>query len=466
MLTSTSEKHVPSAVTAGLLSCAATAFLFVLHPRLGVRDVDAYAYIMGARSLHEGNGYRGLTGEAFNHWPPGYSLLLSVFPDSMTAAMIINYLSFGLAVGFLYYLLRQSGWTWQAAGGFSLVLASGFFRLLANTPHADIFTYALFLASICAVTQWRQSRLLPSLTWALLIPVKLIAVVFLPPALFADSITSRHDWKNILRTYLPGLVASSVAIAGILFFNYLTIRTWIPPSHAHTSLEMLFSGAGIFIISIPREFLFNWHGSVTSPLPRIAFPACMLLAAICLLSLRPAAEGKWFRVYGALYFVCSGLLLLVRWYDPYVRLVGYGLIILLLGFRPRRWADPIWLSYGFMSLAVGAVNAVTVNSLGSNDPRYADLAAQVRSYYEDSKIVATNSFHLLDLHANIPSVPVTDYANAAQYETFLWVTLPSFDPGSSSVTTIAHPGEDWCEQKQLVGGILFSRCKHSGGQAH
>src|SRR5205807_2276833 len=113
--------------------------------------------------------------------------------------------------------------------------------------------------------------------------------------------------------------------------------------------------------------------------------------------------------------------------------VGYGLIILFLGFRPQRWANSLWLLYGCMSLAIAGVNAVTVNSLGVNDPRYADLAAQVRSELSGSKVVATNSFHLLDLHSNIPSVPVTDYGDAAQYETFLWVTLPSFDPGASPV---------------------------------
>src|SRR6266576_3067063 len=125
MLTSLSEKRIWSFTPALILACVAISLLFVLHPRLGVRDEDGYAYIMGARSLHEGNGYRSLTGEAFNHWPPGYSLLLSVFPDGIAAATVINYLSFGAAVGLLYYLLRQSGWSWQAAGGFAIVLASG-----------------------------------------------------------------------------------------------------------------------------------------------------------------------------------------------------------------------------------------------------------------------------------------------------------------------------------------------------
>jgi hypothetical protein len=39
-----------------LLSCVATGLIFTLHPHLGVRDVDGYAYIMGPRSVHEGKG--------------------------------------------------------------------------------------------------------------------------------------------------------------------------------------------------------------------------------------------------------------------------------------------------------------------------------------------------------------------------------------------------------------------------
>jgi len=80
---------------AATISGLGTLFMFLLHPRLGIRDVDGYSYIMGARSLHLGTGYRSLAGQPFNHWPPGYSLLLSPFRDPVSAALILNYLSFG-----------------------------------------------------------------------------------------------------------------------------------------------------------------------------------------------------------------------------------------------------------------------------------------------------------------------------------------------------------------------------------
>jgi len=444
---------------AALLALLAVGFMMALHPHLAVRDADGFAYIIGARSLHDGNGYRSLTGEALNHWPPGYSLLLSLFRDGIAAALFLNYFSLGLAVGLLYYLLRQSDWTWQAALSLCVVFASGFWRLLANNAHADIFTYAIFLLAIYLATQRRQLRALPSLLWAGLIPVKLIAAVFIPPALGADAIVSHENWKTLVRWYIPGAVAGALGITIIVVFNLATIHTIVPSSMAPPSLETLRDGGRLFIFSIPREFLFGWYSSVTSAFPRVAFPVSLLLAAICLMSLRPISGQRWFTVYGILCLVCSALLLCVRNYDPSVRLVGYGLIVLFLGFRPARWANVFWLMYGGTSLIVGVVNALTVDSLGSMDPRYGHLVAEIAPYYKQDHVVATNSFHILDLHGNIPSVPVTDYREAQQYDTFLWVTFPSFDPGATPVMAMEHPGPEWCESAHFAGAVLFVRCK-------
>jgi hypothetical protein len=203
----------------------------------------------------------------------------------------------------------------------------------------------------------------------------------------------------------------------------------------------------------------------------------MVLAATCLCSLRPTPEGKWLRVYGASFLVCSGLLLCIRDYEPSARLVGYGLIILIMGFRPLKWANGVWMLYGLVSLVTAVENGITSNSLAINDPRYAELAAEVRSYYLGSEIIATNSFHILDVHAGIPSIPVEDYPDilvhasipsisvddypgAASYHKFFWVTSPVL-PGA--VTPMPHPGKEWCEEKRFSGGVLFTRCAAATG---
>jgi hypothetical protein len=295
------EQTWPIVTQAIVISLVSIIAMFLLHPVLGVRDADGFAYIIGARSLHEGNGYRDLVGDPLNHWPPGYSLLLSVSGNVLRAATNINYCSFGATIGLFYYILRQSTWTWQAALGLSIGLGAGFFRLLANSAHADILTYALFLAALCGVGESR--RLLSSLLWALLIPVKLIAVVFFPAAIGADLMVLRRPVQQLLYAYIPGAIAAVACVAGILVFNDLTLHQWLPASYEESTVGSLVSGAKGFAFSIPREFLFSWHGTLRSPFPMTAFCVSSLLIALSVLSLRPAPGRGWYTANGILCLV-------------------------------------------------------------------------------------------------------------------------------------------------------------------
>jgi len=432
--------------------------LFLLHPRLAIRDLDGYGYIQGARSLREGLGYRSLTGEPFNHWPPGYSLLLSAFPDPMTAALLVNYLSCGVVAGLLYCLLRRSGWSWQAGLGLSVVLASGFFRQLANVVHNETVTYALFLLALWVALRG-PGRTLAGVVWALMVPIKFIALTFLPPALAADIITGR-TLKGLARTYTVAIVVTGLSAGGVFAFNALTTVELVPSSHLVSKPGQMTGGAREFIASIPRMFLFGWQGSVREPAPKAAFLVTMVLAGICLLSLRPITtpSGRWLRIYGISFLVCVFALLWFRAFGPTARITGYGLIALLLSFRPMKWADGVWLLYGGLALGVAVWDASTTPSLGLNDPRYVDLAHEVRASDNGSAIVATNSAHLLDLHAGIPSVRIMTEADARPYQKLLWVTMPNVD-GTVAITPMPRPGSEWCEAQHFSGAVLFVRCE-------
>jgi hypothetical protein len=445
------------------VACAGLVFVWLLHPRIGVRDWDGWSYLSGALSLRAGKGYRGHSGVPLNRWPPGYSLVLSPFGDPVLAAQILNYIAFGATVGLLYYLLRRNGWSWQAALGFTVTLGAGFFRLLATMVHADILTYALFLAGICLAVG-SDSRTRSALIWAGLFFFKFIAGVFLPPALVADYASGKKDWKLLSRMYAPGVIVTAAAVGAIFVFDFVTERSLIPAGHPEPSQQSIFSSIRGFAVYSLRSFLFDCYGSVHAPFPRVAFPVCMILWAACFLSLRAASQGRWLRVYGAACLICSALLLFVRWYEFTPRLAGYGLVILIAGYQPVKRADWLWILLGVVSLANGVVNGLTVNSLGANDPRYARLVAEYEAYAPRLESVATNASGLLFADRDMGW---TGDADSAHEQKILWVDLPVYDAMMEMVIQMPRPGPGWCAEKQFSGGTLFRRCDATPApQAH
>src|SRR5262245_57052337 len=80
-----------------LLFGVTITFFVVSHSSIGITDMDAYAYIKGAQSFRRGSGYINSDGSPLNHWPPGYSLLLSRFRDPLWASYWVNALSLSVA---------------------------------------------------------------------------------------------------------------------------------------------------------------------------------------------------------------------------------------------------------------------------------------------------------------------------------------------------------------------------------
>src|ERR1700690_3268270 len=100
------RKHLVNCV---VLFAVVVSAAFWMQPRISVSDSDACAYTEGACSLHDGHGYQDADGNQLNHWPPGYSWLLSLFPDPLRAALVINYVFLGVAVVFISLLTLNAG---------------------------------------------------------------------------------------------------------------------------------------------------------------------------------------------------------------------------------------------------------------------------------------------------------------------------------------------------------------------
>ena len=435
----------------------ALVFIVLVHPRIGIRDWDGWSYVVGAVSLRAGKGYRDLAGQPLNRWPPGYSFVLSQFGDPVWGAQVLNYGCYALALALLYRLLRRQGWEWQPALGLTVTLGAGFFRLLASLVHAEMLTYCVFFGALDLAVR-RPARTAAGIAWAALIPFKFIAVVFLPAAVLADGVERWPGWKPQVRRYLPAALATAAALAGIFVFDFLTEKTLIPAGHESLSVAGFMRVLRSFSLYSVRSFLFDWYGAVGAPFPRVAFPVCLSLIAGCLGGLRFRAEGAWLRVYGASCLLCAFLLLFVRWYEFSPRLVGYSLIAFLAGCTPLKRVQWLWLVLGAVSLVTGTVNALTVNALGSNDPRYEVIADQLRANIRESDQVATNASALVFTRVDVGSFDDPEVPRAMGYDKYLWVTLPQLDSILDLSFPIPRPGVGWCEDRRFPGAVLFGRC--------
>lgn len=433
--------------------------LSLMQPRLSVTDGDAQAYIEGAYSIQAGAGYHDLTGHALNHWPPGYSLLLSLFPQPLSAALVINYLSAGMAVVSIYLLTQKAGWLRASSAGIALALGFGFFRALAINAKPDILTYALFLIGTqCLTASSDRLRTMGACIWSMLIPLKLIALVFAPALLLVDWFLLRGQSRSF-RLIHYGIISGLwlAALAAVVGFNYYTIKVIVPATHEATNLISYVHEIVRFSSSILRAFLANWYGSIRKIEYLLPFSLTLMVALACLLTLRPRAGGRDYAYIGLAVFALSWVLEAVKQFYGDMRLMGYGILLLLLAFRPGRGAWKYWLAYACVSILLALTNSLTTNALGINDPRYARLASDVLTAARPYQPVFSNSYHILDIHARLPSIPADNLEAVAPGAAFLKIDLPSYDAIQQTIWRIEEPPKEWPVLAQWKDATLYRK---------
>ena len=450
------RRHV---VTCVILFAVMVGSAFWMQPRISVSDSDACAYTEGACSIQDGHGYADAKGYLLNHWPPGYSWLLSLFPDPLRGASVINYLALGVAVVFIYLLTQNAGWRPLASSGAALALGFGFLRNIAIFAKPDILAYALFLVGVqCLASESYRWRTLGGCLWSVLIPVKLMAVVFAPALVLVDCIVLR-DSRKFLRPLHRVIIVGvwSIAVATVVGFNYHTMGVAVPATHEAGNFRTCVSETAQFCVTFFRSFLANWYGSVWKIQALVPFVLTLLGALACLITLRPYPEGKKYAWLGIAMLGMTWALEIVRHFSGDSRLTGYGLLLVLLAFRPAAGAEKYWLTYAGLTILLTLTNVFTTNSLGVNDPRYAHVAQEFAAARVPAEPLFTNSHHILDVHARQPSTAIDRLEDIPLGSLFLRITLPNYDAIQRTTWTIDEPPAEWHVIAKWKDAILYRK---------
>ncbi len=445
----------------------ALLFAFLLYPRTGVGDIDAFTYIIGTHAIHAGLGYGDLHGNAITTWPPGYSYLLSVFPfKPLVTATIINNIAFAIATALLYHLARLNQWNRPYALALAVIVGAGFYRSIAFFAKPDILTFALFLIGLYFYWYHPSSRTrwIPFTLWNLLIPIKLVTAVITPAALLSELISDWRVHRRLvnLRSYLYPAVSWGVSLGGLLLYNRWVSDNAMPSSHASASLLGFLQEIVDFFVSIPRTSLAFWYGTLRDPIALVLFGACLGLGIVVLLTLRPDTHErqKWY--FGIALILLTFTLLAVRKFDAQMRTVGYGVLVLLLLWRPltRSWSRPLWLGYATLMLIAAIGNVLLVNAQGANHPMYEVVVNEFLPALNDrtTRTLYSNAYHITDIHAGIPSTSSTTLPDTTNDSYFLHITLPNVDGIMTTVLPPPSIEEQWCVVKSINAGVLYEPC--------
>ena len=459
---------------AGAIFAVAALGIWLLHPRIGINDVDAHGYILGAKSLNAGTGYRDLNGLPLNHWPPGYSFILSLTPNPIIGAQVINYLCFGGAVAMLFLLATHVGWPRTLATALAAGFGFGFLRILAMMAKPDILTFFVFLsgawlygrvAAPSATTTGRGQRLLACLLLSSLIPFKLVAVVFAPGVLLADWWVSgnRNFWLRLPQHVLAAIIWLVFA-AGTVTFNYLTIHQWSASSYLPPTLPGIVHELKRFADAFFFGFLALWYGALREPEALALFGLTLGTGVGAVLSLGPTAEGRPMRCMGIGVFVLSWLLMAVRLYHADLRLMGYGVLLILISFIPRGRLVRLWICYGAASAALAVFSAMTTVSTGTNHPAYEQVARRVAVVGLPDAPIVSNSFHILDVHAGIPTRLADSLEKLPRGTVYVEITLPIYDARAKTIWPLSPVDDSWAEIASVEGARVYRKVKGEGGE--
>src|SRR5262249_35980564 len=142
------------------------------------------------------------------------------------------------------------------------------------------------------------------------------------------------------------------------------------------------------------------------PIFLIVFFVVLIVALVALTSLHRAESGRNVRQVGVLLLSFSWMLEFIATFYADPRLMGYGILLVLVGCAPKSVASPRWVVYGAACLAAAVLNMTLVDSSGAGHPRYAAMAQSIDPFLDNKKPLYTNSYRLVEVYLGRRSIPV------------------------------------------------------------
>jgi hypothetical protein len=207
-----------------------------------------------------------------------------------------------------------------------------------------------------------------------------------------------------------------------------------------------------FVTSSVRSGLACWYGSIREPAVLIPYVLLVGVGLWALLGLRPAKEGRVLRRLGVSILVVSWLLLLLRQYYAGPRLMGYGMMLVLLGMAPRHARSWRWPAFAVGTALLAIYNAAAVDRLGVNHPAYERAAEGARAYLRGGRRAQSNAPSIFRVHLGAPVLAVEEPPPEGLY---LEVTLPNYDAISTPVASVQQRGARWKELARWEGVVLY-----------
>jgi hypothetical protein len=295
-----------------------------------------------------------------------------------------------------------------------------------------------------------------------LIPIKLIAIVFIPAALV--SLWFRRNNTQVKRTEV--LLASILWISGLLsvvLYNLSTIQSIVPSSHAQVDINSVLDSLVQFATSIPRNFLVTWYGSLREPAYLLPFGITLVIAFVCLLSLRVRKQNRDVLILAIVILVFAWGLSFVRQFYTDGRLLGYGLILGMIACLPASKSRFVWLLYGLITMFLAAYNMSQVNSQGLTHSQYQEVASVIANTLptSESYTIYTNADRLLNVLERMPALSIDTpeelvAAQAGDY--FVYIKLPNFDAIMRPIVVLEVPQQGWCQLSASNVFEIYQRC--------